>query len=38
MCQQASITDEEIRQLCTGIISSQRQEIETMKHMLDRRG
>lgn len=38
MCQQASITDEEIRQLCTGIISSQRQEIETMKHMLGRRG
>lgn len=37
MCQQASITDEEIRQLCAGIVSSQRQEIETMKQMLDRR-
>ena len=37
MCQQASISDAEIRRLCADIVSSQRQEIETMKQMLERR-
>lgn len=37
MCQQASITDAEVRELCGAIIESQRQEIETMKQILDRR-
>lgn len=35
MCQQASISDAEIRRLCADIVSSQRQEIETMKQMLE---
>lgn len=37
MCQQASISDAEIRRLCADIVSSQRQEIETMRQMLERR-
>lgn len=37
MCEQASLTDDEVRQLCGGIIESQRREIDTMKQMLDRR-
>src|SRR5919106_2243549 len=31
MCQQASVTDAEIRRLCEGIISSQQREIDQMK-------
>lgn len=38
MCEEASISDAEIRELCGAIIESQRQEIATMKQMLDRRG
>ncbi len=37
MCQQASITVAEVRELCGAIIESQRREIETMKQILDRR-
>jgi uncharacterized protein (DUF305 family) len=37
MCQQASIKDAEVRELCGSIIESQRQEIETMKQILERR-
>ena len=36
MCQQASISDSEIRRLCDGIMASQRQEIDQMKAMLSR--
>lgn len=36
MCQQASIRDPEIKQLCGNIISSQRQEIDQMKVILKR--
>jgi uncharacterized protein (DUF305 family) len=36
MCQQASIRDPEIKQLCGNIISSQRQEIDQMKVILQR--
>lgn len=36
MCQQASITDPEIRELCKGIIASQSQEIDLMVRMLAR--
>lgn len=38
MCQQAAITDAEIKELCDAIISSQQQEIDSMKAMLARRG
>jgi|CXWL01.1.fsa_nt_gi hypothetical protein len=38
MCQEASIRDAEIQELCGAIIEGQRQEIETMKQMLDRSG
>ena len=34
MCQQASITDADIRRLCEGIVSSQQAEIDQMKAML----
>jgi cation transport ATPase len=36
MCQQASITDSEIRELCKGIIASQTQEIDLMIRLLAR--
>lgn len=36
MCQQASINDEEIKQLCGAIVSSQQAEIEQMKALLNR--
>lgn len=36
MCRQASITDPEIQELCKGIISSQRQEIDQMIRLLAR--
>ena len=36
MCQQASITDLKIRELCRGIIASQSQEIDLMVRMLAR--
>lgn len=35
MCQQASITDADIRRLCEGIVSSQQAEIDQMKAMLN---
>lgn len=38
MCEQASLKEGDIRQLCGGIIESQRREIETMKQILDQRG
>lgn len=38
MCQQASITDHQIRKLCGEIISSQKREIDEMKTILDRLG
>lgn len=37
MCERASISDPEIRDLCAGIISSQRAEIIQMKEILQRR-
>ena len=36
MCNQASITDVEIRKLCAGIVKSQQQEIDQMKSILQR--
>lgn len=36
MCNQASISDGEIRKLCGKIVKSQQQEIDQMKAMLDR--
>jgi hypothetical protein len=36
MCQQASIQDQELRELCRSIETGQRQEIDQMKRMLDR--
>ena len=36
MCEQASITDPEIQQLCSGIISGQQSEIDQMKALLER--
>lgn len=36
MCNQASITDAEIRKLCNGIVESQQQEIDQMKSILQR--
>ena len=36
MCQEASITDNAIQELCKNIISSQRQEIDQMKGLLSR--
>lgn len=36
MCQQASVTDQEIRELCKGIIASQSQEIDLMVRLLSR--
>lgn len=37
MCEQAQITDPEVRELCQGIIAGQQQEIEKMKEMLAER-
>jgi len=37
MCQQAKLTDPEIRDLCANIIKSQRQEIEQMEAILSRK-
>lgn len=37
MCSQAKLSDPEIQQLCQEIIKSQRQEIEQMKRILERR-
>lgn len=37
MCEQASIRDAEIQSLCSGIIQSQKQEIDQMKAILARR-
>lgn len=37
MCEQAQVTDPEIRELCQGIIASQQQEIAQMKEMLAER-
>lgn len=36
MCEQASIQDPEIRQLCEGIMQGQQQEIDQMKGILER--
>jgi hypothetical protein len=36
MCEQSTITDPEIQQLCQGIIESQQQEIDQMKGILER--
>lgn len=36
MCEQASIEDSEIQELCTGIIEGQQQEIDQMKTILER--
>ena len=38
MCQQASVTDAEIKRLCEGIISSQQREIDQMKARLRQLG
>ena len=37
MCEQAELTDLEIRELCQGIIAGQQQEIGQMKAMLAER-
>ena len=36
MCQQAPITDSELKQLCASIIDSQQQEIDQMKAIMER--
>ncbi len=36
MCQQAKLSDPEVKRLCSGIIQSQRREIDEMKVILDR--
>ena len=36
MCQEAQLTDAELRQLCGEIVESQRAEIEQMKQILAR--
>ena len=36
MCNQAAISDSEIRKLCAGIVKSQQQEIDQMKDILQR--
>jgi hypothetical protein len=38
MCRKAAIRDEEVRRLCTSIISSQQREIAEMKEILGRLG
>lgn len=37
MCEQASLTDAEVRQLCGAIMESQRREIDAMKQILEQR-
>ena len=37
MCEQARLTDPKVASLCTGIIKSQREEIKTMRALLERR-
>jgi len=37
MCEHASLTDAEVRQLCAAIMESQRREIDAMKQILERR-
>lgn len=37
MCQQAKLSDPEIRELCTGIIAGQASEIDQMKRILERK-
>lgn len=37
VCENASITDPEIQQLCDSIIQSQKEEIDQMKQILDDR-
>ena len=38
MCQEAGLSDLAIRELCDGIIRSQRQEIAEMERIIERRG
>jgi len=38
MCQEAGLSDSAIRELCDGIIRSQRQEIAEMERIIERRG
>ncbi|MGQ2935316.1 MAG: DUF305 domain-containing protein [Sphingopyxis sp.] len=37
MCEQAKLSDPEVRQLCSGIIAGQRSEIDQMKQILERK-
>jgi uncharacterized protein (DUF305 family) len=37
MCREANIEDQRIQELCKGIISSQRDEIEQMRKLLNER-
>lgn len=37
MCEQAKLTDPEVRDLCRGIIAGQKAEIDQMKRILDRK-
>jgi len=37
MCEQASLADPEVRALCRGIIAGQKQEIDQMKRVLERK-
>lgn len=37
MCEQAKLTDPEVRDLCRGIIAGQKAEIDQMKQILDRK-
>ena len=36
MCEQAKLTDPEVRDLCRGIIAGQKAEIDQMKQILER--
>ena len=36
MCEKSAITDPQIKQLCTGILASQKAEIAQMKALLER--
>ncbi|WP_439569706.1 DUF305 domain-containing protein [Sphingopyxis sp.] len=37
MCEQAKLSDPEVRQLCSGIIAGQKSEIDQMKRILERK-
>ena len=37
MCEQAKLSDPEVRELCSGIIAGQKAEIDQMKHILERK-